>query len=125
MITLPTSNDITIQVNGRNLAVAQGYKLKTSRESRSIEAFGSAAPVGTIGGQTKYVIELSRVYVTGNLSDGIDFYQLENFNLVIAKPDRRIVFSGCQWASIGENAALGDLVLENVVIIASKRQVLQ
>lgn len=122
MITLPTSSDISIQVNGRKLAVAQGYKLKTTKESRSIDAFGSASPVGTISGKLGYTIELSRVYVTKDVGDGVDFYSLEDFNLVIAKPDRQIVFSGCQWSSIGESASLGDMVLENVVIIASKRQ---
>ena len=33
-ITFPTGKDISIEVNGRRLAVAQSYKAKTVKESR-------------------------------------------------------------------------------------------
>ena len=48
-ITFPTSKDIYIEIDGRRLATAQSYKAKTTRESRYVEAFGSAEPVGTVG----------------------------------------------------------------------------
>ena len=42
----PTSSDIYIEVDGRRLAVAQGYKVKAARENQYVEAFGCAEPVG-------------------------------------------------------------------------------
>lgn len=122
MVNYPSSNDIYIEVNARRMAVAQAYRAKTVRESKYIEAFGSVEPVGTIGGKVKHILELTRVCLTGSaLEDGIRFHELSDFNLVIVKPGHRIVYSGCQWSTIEETATLGNVVLESVVLVASKR----
>ena len=119
---LPTSRDIYLEVNGKKLAIVESYKASAAKESKSIEAFGEAEPVATIGGRVKYQIELSRVYATKEaLGDGIDFYELSGFNLVIVKPDCRICYSGCEWSDINEAANLNDTVLESLRIVAAKR----
>lgn len=120
-ITFPTSKDIYIEVNGRRLAVAQGYKLKSIKESRYVEAFGSAEPVGTIDGRVKHYLELTRVRAAEGLDDLVDFHTLADFNVVIVKPDRKIIFSDCQWSNISEATALGDTMFETVSIVAGKR----
>ena len=98
------------------LAVVEGYKAHSARESHYVEAFGSAEPVGTVPGKTKHFVELSRVYACeGALDDGVSFFELSGFNLVIVKPDRRIIYSGCEWNGIN------DTVLEGVSLIASHR----
>lgn len=118
----PTSSDIWLEANDRKIAVVQGYKVKASRSSKNIEAFGELEPVATIEGQRRYTIEISRLYATDDaISDGIDFFSLYDFSLVIVKPDKRIVYSGCQWSDIEENGELGEMVSENVTIIATKR----
>ena len=121
-ITLPTGSDIAIEVNGQRLAVAQSYKARTAKESRYVEAFGSREPVGAVDGRVKHLIELTRVAATGAaLRDRVDFYSLTDFNVVVAKPDRRVIYSGCQWSEISEAASAGDLVFETVTIAASRR----
>ena len=121
-ISLPSSRDIYIEINGRKLAVAQGYRAKTSRESRYVEEMGTTEPVGTIAGRIKHVLELSRVMLMPqSAQDEIDFHSLLDFNVVIVKPDRRIVYTGCQWADINENVGVNDMLLESVTVIASKR----
>lgn len=118
----PTSKDIYLELNGRKLAVVESYKAKASRESQYIEAFGESEPVGTIGGRTRYIIELSRVYsIDTSISDGINFYDASNFNLVVVKPDRRIIYSGCEWSDILEGSEIGKVITEKVTLIASKR----
>ena len=62
-------------------------------ESRTIEAFGSSEPVGTGRGRVKHILELSRVCLTGGLDDGIGFFDLSGFNVVVVKPDRKIIYS--------------------------------
>ena len=60
--------------------------------------------------------------VTGAaLRERVDFYALTDFNVVIAKPDRRVIYSGCQWTEISEAASAGDLLFETVTIAASRR----
>ncbi len=120
-IIFPTSQDIFIEVNGKKLAVVESYKAQSTQSSRYIEAFGEKEPVGTVSGRMKHVISLSRIYTCYDESGTVNFYELHNFNLVIVKPDRRIIYSGCEWASVKETAALGDAVLEDIEVIAAKR----
>ena len=121
-ITFPTGSDISIEVNGQRLAVAQSYKARTAKESRYVEAFGSREPVGAVDGRVKHLLELTRVCVTGAaLRERVDFYALTDFNVVIAKPDRRVIYSGCQWTEISEAASAGGLLFETVTIAASRR----
>lgn len=118
----PTSSDIYLEANGKKIAVVQSYKATASRSSRNIEAFGESEPIATIEGQRRYNIELTRLYATDDaISDGIDFYSIADFSLVIAKPDRRIVYTGCQWSDIEESGEIGDMVVEKINVIASKR----
>lgn len=121
-IGFPTSSDIYLEADGRKIAVVQSYKATASRNSKNVEAFGEAEPVATLEGQRAYVIELTRLYATDEaISDGIDFYSISDFSLVIAKPDRRIVYTGCQWADIVESGELGEMVAEKIRIIAARR----
>ena len=78
--------------------------------------------MATIPGQNQHLVELTRIYATDEaLADGIDFYGLEDFSLVICKPDRRVIYSGCQWSKIGETGTLGTSVLEKITLVAAKR----
>ena len=118
----PTSSDIYLEVDGAKVAVVQSYIARASKSSTTVEAFGEKEPVATVAGQVKHVLELSRLYATDEaIRDGIDFYGLESFSLVICKPDKRIIYSDCQWSDISEAASLGEMVLEKVTVVASKR----
>ena len=118
----PTSADIYLELDGRKIAVVQGYTARASKSSQSVEAFGESEPVATINGQNKYVLELTRLYATDEaISDGIDFFALANFSLVICKPDRKVIYSGCQWSAIQEEGQLNAMVAEKVTVVASKR----
>ena len=118
----PTSADIYLELDGRKIAVVQGYTAKASKSSRFVEAFGESEPVATIDGQRKYTLELTRLYATDDaVSDGINFYDLADFSLVICKPDRKIIYSGCQWNAIQEEGQLNAMVAEKVSLVASKR----
>lgn len=118
----PTSADIYLELEGRKVAVVQGYTAKASKSSRFVEAFGESEPVATIDGQRRYTLELTRLYATDDaVSDGINFYDLEDFSLVICKPDRKVIYSGCQWSAIQEEGQLNAMVAEKVTLAASKR----
>lgn len=121
-ISFPTSKDIYLEVNGKKLAVVESYKAKSTCDSQYIEAFGQSEPVGTVTGKIHHTIELSRVYACGeNQNNKVNFYDLHNFNLVIVKPDRKIIYSGCEWSGINESASVNSSVLENITLIAAKR----
>ena len=118
----PTSADIYLELEGRKVAVVQGYTARASKSSRFVEAFGESEPVAAINGQRKYTLELTRLYATDDaVSDGINFYDLEDFSLVICKPDRKVIYSGCQWNDIQEEGQLNAMVAEKVSLVASKR----
>ena len=113
----PTSADIYLELDGKKIAVVQGYTARATKSSQSVEAFGESEPVATIEGQRKYVLELTRLYATDDaISDGINFYELKDFSLVICKPDRRIIYSGCEWSAIEEDGQLNAMVAEKITV---------
>ena len=121
-ISFPTSSDIYLEADGVRIAVVQSYTAKSTRTSTAVEAFGEKEPVATVPGPEKHVIELTRLYATDEaIRDGINFYNLESFSLVICKPDKRIIYSDCQWSAIKEVGELGSMVLEQVTLVASRR----
>ena len=118
----PTSSDIYLEVDGTRVAVVQSYTAKATKTSKSVEAFGESEPVATIEGQKQYTLELTRLYATDDaISDGINFYDLWDFSLVICKPDRKVIYSGCEWSTIREEGQLNAMVAEKVTVVASKR----
>ena len=118
----PTSSDIYLELEGRKVAVVQSYTAKASKSSTPIEAFGESEPIATINGQCQYTLELTRLYATDDaIRDGIDFYALADFSLVICKPDRKVIYSGCNWSAIAEEGKLGAMVAEKVTVVANKR----
>ena len=118
----PTSSDIYLELDGKKVAVVQSYTAKATKSSQSVEAFGESEPVATIEGQKKYTLELTRLYATDDaVSDGINFYELKDFSLVICKPDRKIIYSGCEWSAIQEDGQLNAMVAEKITVVASKR----
>lgn len=116
----PTSADIYLELDGRKIAVVQSYRAKAAKSSKNIEAFGESEPVATIEGQKSYTVELTRLYATDTaISDGIDFYNLTDFSLVICKPDRKVIYSGCEWSGIQEDGELNATVAERVTLTAA------
>lgn len=118
----PTSSDIYLEVNGKKVAVVQSYSVRSTRSSSVVEAFGEDHPVATVQGPAQHVIELTRLYATDQaIADGLNFHDLSGFSLVICKPDRKIIYSDCQWSAIQETGTLGAMVLEKVTVAAAKR----
>ena len=118
----PTSSDIWLELDGQKVAVVQSYSCKATRTSYSVEAFGEEEPVATVQGPQNYVIHLTRLYATDQaIAYGLDFYSLKNFSLVICKPDRKVIYSDCQWSEIQEDAKLGQTVAEKLTLVAKSR----
>lgn len=118
----PTSADIYLELDGKKVAVVQSYTARAAKSSQAVEAFGESEPVATIAGQRKYTLELTRLYATDDaISDGINFYDLADFSLVICKPDRKIIYSGCEWSNIAETGELDAMVAEKITVVASRR----
>lgn len=122
MTMFPMSSDIYLEANGKKIAVVQSYKASAKKTERHVEAFGESEPVASIAGQPSYTLELTRLYATDSaISDGINFHELQDFSLVIVKPDVRIIYTGCNWSKIDESGTVGELVAEKVMCIASHR----
>ena len=118
----PTSSDIYLELDGKKVAVVQSYTAKAKKTSMNVEAFGESEPVATIAGQKPYTLELTRLYATDDaIADGINFYELTDFSLVICKPDRKIIYSGCEWSNIQEEGQLNAMVAEKITVVAAKR----
>lgn len=121
-ISVPTSADIRLEMDGKRIAVVQSYRVQSRADCAVIGAFGCNEPIAVVRGPASYTITLSRVYATDEaISDGIRFHDLHNFSLVITKPERSIVFSGCEWTALSEHAEVGSSILEEATICAATR----
>ena len=74
-----------------------------------------------VDGKKVAVVQSYTAKSSRTIRDGLNFHTLEDFSLVICKPDRKIIYSGCQWSSIGETGALGAMVVEKITIVAARR----
>ena len=93
------SSDIYLEQDGEKVATVQSYMASK--------------------GDDGYHIRLSRVYM-------IDMkrylYFLDNFSLVVEKPGKIIVYTGCRWKSIIEEGTLDNMICDRADIIAESRK---
>lgn len=120
--SIPTTADLYLEIGGVKVAVVQSYKVTARRSGRAIQAFGQNEPVATLRGAEEYILQLTRIYATDTaIRDGIDFFSLEDFDLVVCKPDGNIIYTGCQWTDLQEGAEVGGTVMEQVTVTARRR----
>ena len=99
MIVFPTSSDIYLEQDGEKVAAVQSYMATK--------------------GDDGYQIRLSMVYM---IDVKRPLYSLDNFSLVIEKPGKIIVYTGCHWKSITEEGTMDSMICENADIIAESRE---
>ena len=99
MITFPTSSDIYLEQDGKKVASLQSYMASK--------------------GDDGYHIQLSRVYM---IDVNRPLSSLDNFSLVIEKPGKIIVHTGCRWKSITEEGTLDRMICDRADIIAESRE---
>lgn len=99
MINFPTSYDIYLEQNGEKVATVLSYMASKGNDG--------------------YQIRLSRVYM---LDVKRSLYCLDNFSLVIEKPGKTIVYTGCHWKSKTESGMLDSMICDRVDIIAESRE---
>lgn len=118
----PTSKDITFEVNSKSVAVVQSYTTSFTRDDKEVDSFGEPEAVGFTYGKKHYTLKITKAYINdAGLADGLDFYNLANFDFVIIKPDKKIVYSGCSITGIDEDGNLNDIIAEHINIRATSR----
>lgn len=123
-VQITTSNDIWIELNGKKIAGVQSYSTKYTNDVKTVDAFGQDIPIGWTRGKKAYSLDLTKVYLEDTaIADGIDFYSLSDgdFDLVIVKNGRRMVYKNCIVASISEDGNLNDKVQEKMSLTAHNR----
>lgn len=123
-VAITTSNDIFLELNGNRIAGVQSYSTNYTNDVKTVDAFGQDIPIGYTRGKKAFSLNLTKVYLEDTaIADGIDFYTLSDgdFDLVIVKNGRRIVYKNCIVASISEDGNLHDKVQEKMTLNALNR----
>ncbi len=116
---LTLAGPVVLELNGQKLASAREVRCRCTRESREIRAFGEAEPVAVLQGAPRYRIELTRVFLRGNV---LPFSGLSDFRLSVSHGGRRVTYSGCEWREIESGGEAGiPGVLERAVLTAARR----
>lgn len=125
-VAITTSNDIFLELNGVRIAGVQSYSTKYTNDVKTVDAFGQDVPIGYTRGKKAYSLDLTKVYLEDTaIADGIDFYSLSDgdFDLVVIKNGKRVVYKSCIVASISEDGTLNDKVQEKMSLTALNRVV--
>lgn len=123
-VKVTTSDDIFLEIDGKRIAGVESYSTRYSNDVKLHDAFGQVTPIGYSLGSRKHVVDLSRIYLEDTaISDGIDFYTLSDFdwNLVIVKNGKRVVYKSCVISEISEDGQLKDKVAEKISVMALDR----
>lgn len=113
--------DVFIEVEGKRVAGAQNYRVKTSRQRRFVRSYFEDEAAALVPGCPEHEIELERLSLL-ELGDFIDFYNLSGFRVVIKKPGCEICFDDCEWVEITEGADVNKGVIEKVTVVSAKRE---
>lgn len=123
-VQVMTSDDIFIEINGVRAAGIESYNTKYTNDVKMVDAFGQNTPIGYTLGSNKYTVDISRAYLEDTaIADGINFYNMSNFdfNLVIIKKGKRVVYKNCIISDITEDGSLNDKVVEKISLMALNR----
>lgn len=123
-VKIMTSDDIFFELNGKNIAGVESYSTKYTNDIKLVDVFGQNTPVGYTIGSKKHSIDISRVYLEDTaIADGINFYNLTDFdfNFVIVKNGKRVVYKNCVISDISEDGSLKDKVAEKITLMALDR----
>lgn len=122
-VKVTTSDDIFFEINGRRVAGVESYDTNFTNDTKFVDAFGQKTPVGYAEGSQKHTIDISRVYLEDTaIADGIDFYNLRDFDMVIIKNGRRITYKNCIISAVSESGQLKDRVAEKISLMALERK---
>lgn len=122
-VQFPTSKDVFFELEDVKVAVVQNYSTSYTKEDKEVDAFGEEEPIGFTPGKKQYSIKITKAYITDTAKkDGINFYTINDFEFVIVKPDKRIVYTGCSITNIDEEGSLNDIIAENITIRATRRR---
>lgn len=123
-INFPTNKDVYIEVEGKILAAVNGYKIKSKCDKRYIRSFWNSDPIGILAGDVVHEIELSRIYLySDEIHNYQDFFEISNFNLVLVKPGKKVVYKDCKWIQISESINTQNMLIEDAILISRKRHV--
>ena len=124
-IQIPDGAAITVEVDGKKVAAVQKLTIRCVQKRSTVEAFGQVDPVQSVAGGMQYELVLSRLQVQGNgLLPEVDFFGQKGFDVLVAKPGSKVVYTGCEWNEIEQSASLGGEEVEQVRFTASGRVVL-
>lgn len=117
-----TGASVLVSINNAPVGAAQCVRMVSKREVREALPLAATAADTLLTGPAAHTIELTRLQMEG-LEDAMDFYSLSGFTLETAFPNRRIVYSGCEWVELEETAKPDEIVLDKAVIAACSRAI--
>lgn len=123
-VKMTTSDDIYFEVGKDRIAGVESYSTRYTNDVKLHDAFGQSTAIGYTLGSKKYQIDITRAYLEDTaIKDGIDFYDMTTFdwNLVIIKNGKRVVYKNCIISEISEDGALKDRVAEKISVMALDR----
>lgn len=122
MSNVLNSNNISIKVNGQNIAFAQECTLSSQRECKEIGSYGDSDLSVIAVGSKCYNLKVIKIE---QLDEDFEFMELENFTVSIRKQGRIFNFLNCKWTNIEEKVVNGKAVVKSVSIASPTLDVVE
>lgn len=116
-ISLSSSDDAHIEINGIKIAAIQSYKI-ISRNNLKSFSFSQA------NDEKPFFVTFSKIQ-TLNSNLNFEFSVLSDFNLAIVKPKHQIIFCGCNWVNITESTSLEKPTIQYFSLSATQKTTLK
>ena len=112
-ISLLSSDDVHIEINGIKVAGIQSYKI-ISKNNLKNSSFNPAPD------EQPFFITFSKIQTLNN-NLPFEFSALSDFNLAIVKPKHQIIFCGCNWVNITESTSLEKPTIQHFALSATQK----
>lgn len=124
MEIITKSQDMVLTVNGYRVPMAEKVIFRSKRAVNPMEGYGSVQPRGRDFGRVSHEIELHRIHMTTQEGfDILDFFEMEDFAVVLKRDGRTVTFSDCNWVEVEESLSGEDRLLQKAVLVARERSV--
>lgn len=120
-IRIMSPREVYIEINGLWIGNVRKYKIKETREEYVVTTMGEKVARARVPKEIEYKIELSMINMIG-LDEKENILDLSDFNMVITKGKKQIMFDHCNWINKIESSGIEEnKIIEELMITATKK----
>ena len=117
------NQEAVLMVEGHRIPMVEKVVLRSRREWKPVEGYGSVQPSEHRFGRVSHEIEFHRARIATNRGfELLDVFDLSDFEVTLERDGITAVFSGCNWIEVEECLSEKDRLIQKAVLVAKERR---